>query len=92
MALEIKFEGLVPEGEVRNYRELAEAGQISRASMSQIMHLSDLAPEIQEELLFLPKTVAGWIDFTEKSLRQVARSVDWEWQKKQFRALGKQTS
>jgi site-specific DNA recombinase len=88
MALAIKFERLVREGAVRNYRELAEAGQISRARMSQIMHLSDLAPEIQEELLFLPKTVAGPDRFTEKGLRQVARSIDWDLQKKQFRALG----
>ena len=90
MALAIKFERLVREAAVRNYRELAEAGQISRARMSQIMHLSDLAPEIQEELLFLPKTVAGPDRFTEKGLRQVARSIDWDLQKRQFRALGYQ--
>jgi site-specific DNA recombinase len=87
MALAIKFERLVREGAVRNYSELAAAGQISRARMSQIMRLSELAPQIQEELLFLPKTMTGPDRFTEKSLRQVARSVDWEWQKKQFRAL-----
>ena len=91
MALAIKFERLVREGAVQNYRELAEAGQISRARMSQIMHLSDLAPEIQEELLFLPKTMAGPDRFTEKTLRHVARSIDWEQQKKQFRALREQT-
>ena len=90
MALAIKFERLVREGAVSNFRELAEAGQISRARMSQIMHLSDLAPEIQEELLFLPKTMAGPDRFTERALRQVARSVDWELQKKQFRGLGEQ--
>jgi DNA invertase Pin-like site-specific DNA recombinase len=88
MALAIKFERLVREGKVHSYRELAEAGQISRARMSQIMHLSDLAPEIQEELLFLPKTVTGPDRYTEKRLRQVARCVNWEWQKEQFRALG----
>jgi hypothetical protein len=92
MALAIKFERLVREGTVLNYRELAEVGQISRARMSQIMHLSDLAPEIQEELLFLPKTLTGPDRFTEKALRQVARSIDWDVQKKQFRALGMQTS
>jgi Recombinase zinc beta ribbon domain len=90
MALAIKFERLVRERAVRNYRDVAEAGQISRARMSQIMRLSDLAPEIQEELLFLPKTVAGPDRFTEKSLRQIARSIDWDWQRKQFRALGEQ--
>jgi len=92
MALAIKFERLVREGTVHSYRELAEAGQISRARMSQIMHLSDLAPEIQEELLFLPKTTTGPDRYTEKQLRQVARSIDWEWQKRQFRALGEHTA
>jgi hypothetical protein len=43
------------------------------------------APDIQEELLFLPKTIDGTDRFLEKSLRQVARSVDWERQRKQFR-------
>jgi site-specific DNA recombinase len=87
MALTIRFEGLVREGKVRNYRDLAEAGQISRARLSQIMGLLNLAPDIQEELLFLPKTIAGPDRFLEKSLRQVARSIDWERQRKQFRAL-----
>jgi hypothetical protein len=73
MALAIKFERLVREGTVHTYRQLAEAGQISRARMSQIMHLSDLAPEIQEELLFLPKTVTGPDRYTEK---QMGRSRD----------------
>ena len=34
MALAIHFEGLVSDGAVRNYRELAEAGQVSRARLS----------------------------------------------------------
>jgi site-specific DNA recombinase len=91
LALAIKFEKLIGEGKVRNYRDVAEAGQISRARMSQIMCLSGLAPEIQEELLFLPKTVSGPDRFTEKSLRQIARSIDWDWQRKRFRILSEQT-
>jgi site-specific DNA recombinase len=86
MALAIKFERLVREGVVRHHRDLAEAGQVSRARMSQIMKLTDLAPAIQEELLFLPKTIAGPDRITEKALRQIARSMDWEWQKKLFAA------
>lgn len=87
MALAIKFERLVREGTVRTHRDLAEAGQISRARMSQIMSLADLAPEIQEALLFLPKTVAGPDRLTERALREIARSIDWDWQKKQFGEL-----
>ena len=87
LALAIKFERLMREGAIRNHRDIAEAGQISRARLSQIMRLTDLAPCIQEELLFLPKTLAGPDRITEKALRQVARSVDWDWQKKQFEQL-----
>ena len=84
MALAIKVERLVQEGEFRNHRALAEAGQISRARLSQIMRLTDLAPSIQEELLFLPKTIAGPDRISEKALRPVARSLDWDIQKQQF--------
>jgi len=52
--LAIKFQSLVSSGSVRNYRELAEVGHVSRPRLSQIMKLAQLAPEIQEELLFLP--------------------------------------
>jgi site-specific DNA recombinase len=87
MALAIKFGRLVAEGEVPNYRALAEAGQISRARLSQIMRLMDLAPCIQEELLFLPKILAGPDHVTEKALRKVVRSTDWDQQKKLFAEL-----
>lgn len=87
MALAIKFERLIREGEIRNHRAIAEAGQISGARLSQIMRLTELAPSIQEELLFLPKTIAGPDRITEKALRQVAGSLDWDRQKKQFAEL-----
>jgi hypothetical protein len=87
MALAIKFEGQVRAGLVRNYGALAAAGQISRARMSQIMSLAELAPEIQEQVLFLPKTVVGPDRITEKELRRIACSLDWEQQRKQFAEL-----
>ncbi len=87
MALAIKYERLVQEGTLRHHREIAEAGQISRARMSQIMSLAELAPAIQEALLFLPKTVAGPDRITEKALRQISRSMDWDRQRKQFADL-----
>jgi site-specific DNA recombinase len=87
MALVIKYERLVREGTVRHQSDIAEAGQISRARMSQLMSLADLAPEIQEALLFLPKTVAGPDRITEKALRQISRSMDWDRQRKQFAEL-----
>jgi site-specific DNA recombinase len=87
MALAIKLDRTVREGRVRTYRDLAEAGHVSRARLSQILHLMDLAPDIQEKLLFLPNTFAGSDPITEKALRHIARSVDWDWQRKQFESL-----
>src|SRR3954466_11505728 len=59
LALALRFENLVDEGVVRNYRELAEVGHVSRPRLSQIMQLTQLAPEIQEQVLFLPPTLEG---------------------------------
>ena len=58
MALAIRFEWLVRQETVRDYAELARRGHVTRARMSQIMKLLNLAPDIQETLLFLPKTMA----------------------------------
>ena len=87
MALAIHFEGLVSSGAVRNYRELAEAGQVSRARLSQILQLTHLAPEIQEQLLFLPPTRQGFDRALEKHVRSLTRVVDWQKQKQLFRAI-----
>lgn len=55
MALAIRFEELVRLGEVESHADLARLGQVTRARISQIMDLLCLAPDIQEELLFLPR-------------------------------------
>ena len=54
MALAIRFEGLLRDQTIRDYAELARLGRVSRARMTQIMKLLDLAPDIQEQILFLP--------------------------------------
>jgi hypothetical protein len=87
MALAIRMEGLLREGSIESFPDLAKLGQISRPRVSQILRLADLAPAIQEQILFLPKTPVGSDPVTEKALREVARVIDWELQLKQFRAL-----
>ena len=68
MALAIKFEGLIREGVVRDYADLARLGHVTQgARMTQIMNLLLLAPDIQEEILFLPKTMAGRDPVSERS-------------------------
>jgi hypothetical protein len=51
MALAIRFDQLIRDGIVKDQAELAQLGQVSRARVTQIMNLLNLAPEIQEELL-----------------------------------------
>ncbi len=53
MALAIHFDGLIREGIVRDYADLARLGGVSRARISQIMNLLNLPACRQEELLFL---------------------------------------
>ncbi|MGI9071903.1 MAG: hypothetical protein ACR2JB_11475 [Bryobacteraceae bacterium] len=86
MALAIKFQRLVDQGSVRNYAELAALGHVTRPRLCQIMMLANLAPMIQEALLFLPKTLRGPDCVTERQLRHIARSVDWEEQQRLFRS------
>ena len=47
------------------------AGRVSRARVSQIMNLLLLAPDIQEEILFLPRTVKGVDLVTERGVQTV---------------------
>jgi hypothetical protein len=87
MALAIKIETSTQEGVVRDYAEVAASGGVSRPRMSQIMSLTNLAPDIQETLLFLPKTMAGPDPITERQLRLIAQTIDWSRQKELFREL-----
>jgi DNA invertase Pin-like site-specific DNA recombinase len=87
VALAIQFQKLVSSGTVRNYRELAEVGHVSRPRWSQIMKLAQLAPEIQEKLLFLPPTLEGPDRVFERHLRFLGSVVDWEKQKELFRTF-----
>lgn len=78
MALAIHFDGLIQSGAVENYSELARLGNVTRARMTQIMNLLMLAPEIQEELLFLPRVEAGREEVCLRDLQGVAGVVEWE--------------
>jgi hypothetical protein len=87
MALAIKCLDLVESGEVRDYAQLARAGYITRARMSQIMNLANLAPDIQEEILFLPQASPGRFPITETKLRKIACQPLWDRQRFEWRKL-----
>ena len=86
MALALKFQGLLAEGTVRNHAELAQLGHVSRTRVCQILMLTNLAPAIQETLLFLPKTLNGHDRITESRLRGIASLIDWNAQIRLFRS------
>lgn len=80
MALAIRLDELIRTGQVASYSELARLGHVSPARVTQIMNLNLLAPAIQEELLFLPRTT-GPERLCLKDLQKVAREWRWERQK-----------
>ncbi|MGA3043634.1 MAG: recombinase family protein, partial [Bryobacteraceae bacterium] len=87
LALAVRFEGLLQEGTVRDYAELARLGGVSRARMTQIMSLRNLAPVIQERILELPAVSAAADAVNEHALREVAQRWDWREQMRMWEKL-----
>ena len=81
MALAIRFEGLLRDGEVESQSELAQLAQVTQPRMTQIMNLLHLAPEIQEEILFLEPVKKGRDPITERYLRPIAQEPSWSGQR-----------
>ena len=82
MALAIRLERLVTQGEIWDYADIARLGLITRARITQIMNLLNLAPDIQEEILFLPRTLEGYDPISERDLRPIAAIMDWVTQRR----------
>jgi hypothetical protein len=87
MALAIKFDGLIRSGVIRRQSELARAGRVTSARVSQIMGLNYLAPSIQEEILFLPRVTRGRSQLTEQAVRPIACMPDWAHQRRAWAKL-----
>jgi hypothetical protein len=77
VALAIYMQDLLNRGEVADYAELARLGHVSRARITQIMNLLHLAPDIQEEILNLPRYEGGRDQIREKMVRPIATLPDW---------------
>ncbi len=87
MALAIRCEELVRRGEVADYADLARLGHVTRARMTQIINLLNLAPDIQEEILFLPRTTHGRDSIGERDLRPICSVADWKEQRSRWHRL-----
>jgi hypothetical protein len=87
LALAIRCEQLLAAGVIANYAALARLGHVSRARVTQIMNLLLLAPDIQEALLFLPRTVHGRDLLHLRQLQPLAALLDWREQRIRWQKL-----
>ena len=87
MALAWRLDELLRSGLFADQAALARLGHVSRARISQIVGLLNLAPDIQEALLFLPPVVQGRDPIHLRQLLPLARVVDWGEQRRLWQAL-----
>ena len=87
MALALHFDTLLRDGALAGQRELARLGQVSAARVSQILNLVHLAPDIQEQLLFLPPVHGGRDPVLLRQLQPLAGMALWEQQRRKWLRL-----
>ncbi|MFN7022631.1 MAG: hypothetical protein ACK4WH_15080 [Phycisphaerales bacterium] len=92
MALAIRFEDLVRSGEVADFADIAELGQVTRARVSQIVNLLNLAPDIQEAILFLLLVAGEREAVSERAVRHIAAEPDWARQRAAWRSIAGATA
>ena len=90
MALAIHFDGLIQSKAFVDQAELARLGHVSRARLTQIMNLLLLAPEIQEDLLFLPLVTEGRCGIHLRLLQPITQVTDWSAQRQMWANLNLQ--
>ena len=87
LALAWHIEGLVQSGTLASYAAAARLGHVSRARLSQVMSLLNLAPDLQEQVLFLPRPRRGRAPWTLRQLLLVAAALEWPEQRRRWRQL-----
>jgi hypothetical protein len=87
MALALKFEQMIREAVVPDYAVLATLGRVTRARVTQIMNLLNLAPDIQEQILFLSWEAADRCGICEQTIRRMSSLLLWSDQRARWAAL-----
>jgi DNA invertase Pin-like site-specific DNA recombinase len=87
MALALKFEQMRRQAVVTDYTVLAALGRVSRGRVTQIMNLLNLAPDIQEQILFLRWEVAEQCGICESSIRRLSGLLLWSDQRVRWAAM-----
>jgi len=91
MALAWHIESLVREGAVSSYAEVARLGHVSRSRLCQILSLLHLAPELQEQALFLTRPAHGREPLPLRKVLAIAAVLDWDEQRRRWRKLQRTT-
>ena len=87
LALAHRLDWLLRAGVVKDYAEASRLGHATRARISQIMSLSYLAPDIQEQILFLLRIERGRDPVILHDLLPIAATADWAKQRRLWRRL-----
>ena len=86
LALALQIEKMIERGELRDRAHAAANLGFSRARVTQLLGLTLLAPDIQEEILFL-EVEDGVEQITERALRDVVSVDDWAEQRRRWSTL-----
>jgi hypothetical protein len=78
---------MIRRGLAKDYAELGRLGCLSKERISQIMRLIWLAPDLQQEVLMLPRTPRGRFPVNEVTLRGVASKMLWREQREAWGGL-----
>ena len=87
LALALKFEEMIRSGVVGNYTVMAQLGRVSRSRVTQVTNLLNLAPDIQEEILFLRPEEAERLRISELSVRKLSAILEWGEQRARWTRL-----
>jgi hypothetical protein len=87
LALARHIDDLVRSGMVCSYAAAARLSHVSRARMSQILALLNLAPDLQEQLLFLQRPSRGRTAPVLRQVLHIAAALDWDEQRRRWRRL-----
>ena len=87
LALAWHNDGRVRSGTLASQAAAARLGHVSRARLSQIMSLLNLAPDLQEQLLFLQHSRRGRVPLALRHVLRVAAVLDWPEQWRRWRQL-----
>ena len=91
LALAWHIEALIRSGTLPSYASAARLGHVSRARLSQILSLVNLAPDLQEQLFFLQRPARGRQSLALRHVLTVAEALDWHEQRRRWRKLRRAT-